>query len=92
MATHGGAADSYYNTGPDQPQMQYPPQTSNDNGRGFQGNTEPKYDQAPPNYDQNFQNSATPAVGNEKQDFNQVFKIEKPKFNDIWAGILVGNS
>lgn len=24
-----------------------------------------------------------------KQTFNQVFKLDKPKYNDIWAGILV---
>ncbi len=30
---------------------------------------------APPQYD--------------KQSFNQVFRIEQPKWNDVWAGILV---
>jgi hypothetical protein len=34
----------------------------------------------PPTYGQNFDN---------KEDFQQTFKIEKPKFNDLWAGILV---
>jgi hypothetical protein len=25
----------------------------------------------------------------EKPSFDQAFKIEKPKWNDLWAGILV---
>lgn len=28
---------------------------------------------------------------NEKQTFEQAFKVEKPKWNDLWAGILVRN-
>jgi hypothetical protein len=27
--------------------------------------------------------------GDEKHTFSQAFKIQKPKFNDLWAGILV---
>lgn len=26
----------------------------------------------------------------EKHSFEQTFKIEKPKWNDLWAGVLVG--
>ena len=76
MATHGGAADSYYN---EQPQM----------------NPEPKYQQSPPTYGQNYQNPNPVGVGpppqpsGGKQTFDQAFKLEKPKYNDIWAGILV---
>ena len=87
MATHG-AADSYYTNGagqpPMQPQMQYPPQAPYNNG--FQGG--PNYPQAPPNYGENYQ-TAGPAGGG-KQTFEQAFKLDKPKYNDLWAGILVG--
>ena len=94
MATHGGAADSYYNEGagnpnqmqyvpPPQQQMQYPPQAA---GNGY----EPKYQQPPPNYGQDFQNTGAPPIGpGGKQTFDQAFKLDKPKFNDLWAGILV---
>lgn len=94
MATHGGAADSYYSEGasnpnqmqyapPPQQQMQYPPQTA---GNGY----EPKYQQAPPNYGQDFQNTGAPPMGpGGKQTFDQAFKLDKPKYNDLWAGILV---
>ena len=99
MATHHGAADSYYNSGPSPPtemqyapppqqQIQYPPQAA-------AGPTyEPKYQQPPPpNYGQSdFQQNtvAPPNMGSGgKQTFDQAFKLDKPKFNDLWAGILV---
>lgn len=47
---------------------------------------EPKYSQQPPTYGQNF----TPPRDN-KQTFQETFKIQKPKYNDIWAGLLVSN-
>lgn len=88
MATHG-AADSYYNDGsrppPMQPQMQYPPQNYND---GYQGGPDPRHQQPPPNYGQNHQNGSAPLVDG-KQTFDQAFKLDKPKYNDLWAGILV---
>ena len=43
----------------------------------------PQYMPPPPSYGQNFTN------GNEKPTFEQVFKAEKPKWNDIWAGLLL---
>ena len=92
MAQHG-AADAYYNNGsaqpPTQPPMQYPPQGYNSNG--YQGGPEPKYQQPPPNYGQNYQN-AGPPLADGKQTFDQAFKIDKPKYNDLWAGILVRSS
>ena len=96
MATRGEAG-SYYDEGGDesqgkqgypmQPQMQYPPPTLNP---GY-GNAGPQYQQPPPNYGQNFQSSgAPPTTGADgKQTFDQAFKLEKPKYNDLWAGILV---
>lgn len=94
MATHG-QADSYYNEGSDaskqgygmqQPQMQYPPQAANN---GYQQNG--GYQQQPPTYGQNYQNTGPPPMGmtDGKPTFDQTFKLDKPKYNDLWAGILV---
>ena len=79
----GGEADSYYSQVPDgqsngpyapPPPMQYPPQAANN---GYQGDSNPKYQQPPPNYGQNFQNPtpAPVAAGDGKQTFDQVFKL-----------------
>ena len=81
MATYGGAADGYYNKNEGYngaQQMQYPPQSYGN------GNGETKYQQPPPNYGQSSQTG-----GDYKQDFSQVFKIERPRWNDLWAAILV---
>ncbi len=79
MATHGGAADSYYNESNNQAPMQYAQQ--------------PQYQQPPPNYDQNNLKATTgpqmEAGAGGKQSWDQAFKLEKPKYNDLWAGILV---
>ncbi|SLM33695.1 protein pns1 [Lasallia pustulata] len=96
MAAHGGAADSYYNKAGAQPQISYAPQAYG-NGTGYQGQhqdqapPEAKYQQAPPNYGQNYQNGGAPVgtSGDGKQTFAQAFKIDKPKWNDLWAGILL---
>lgn len=81
MATHGGAADSYYSGD------QHQAQINQDNG--YQGANQPKYEQVPPNYGQGFQyNNGTPQADG-KQTFAQAFSLDKPKYNDIWAGILV---
>ena len=53
-------------------------------GYNNQQPNEPKPTQPPPSYAQNFT-----APTDEKQTFDQTFKIQKPKFNDVWAGILV---
>ena len=79
----GGEANSYYNQVPgsqgnDQyanpPPMQYPPQAANN---AYQADSNPKYQQPPPNYAQNFQNPGAPpmAAGDGKQTFDQVFKL-----------------
>lgn len=101
---HHGQAESYYNdqnpgqqyqpppgppqgyqqqyqspTGPPQgyqQQYQHPQQESFQNGA--------KYSQQPPTYGQNFD------IGQDnKQSFQETFKVDKPKFNDLWAGLLV---
>lgn len=75
MATHG-EADGYYNGAADQNKGGYLP---------------PAPQQPPPNYGQTFQNTgpAPMASGDGKQTFDQAFKLDKPKYNDLWAGILV---
>lgn len=81
---HGGAADTYYNG---QPPMQYPPQAyNNGNAVPYQGGPEPKYQQAPPTYGQNYQGA--PPMQGDKHTFDQTFKLDRPKYNDLWAGIL----
>ena len=77
-----GEADAYYGGGQQPGQMpQYPMQT--------QGNGAP-YQQPPPNYGQNYGPQPGYQEGVEgKNTFNQAFKIDKPKWNDLWAGILV---
>lgn len=84
MAQRGEAAD-YYTGGapPQQPQGAY-----------YQG--QPYGQQQPPQYDQNY---APPpqgpppmqqqnGYGDNKQSFEQTFKLDKPKYNDWWAGLL----
>jgi hypothetical protein len=91
MAHQGQAAD-YYNGGgaPQQPQDAY-----------YQG--QPKYGQEPPQYGQNYQQPYAPPQGappmqqngyqqdtynQDSKTFEQQFKLEKPKYNDWWAGLL----
>ena len=48
---------------------------------------DPKYTVQPPTYGENF----VPPQDN-KQSFQETFKIKKPKFNDLWAGLLVSTT
>lgn len=83
-----GQAASYYN-----PNQGFDPQGQPANGynnynNGYtqqQGNYQPPVAEPkpPPPYPEN---APPPQSG---QTFNEAFKIEKPKYNDIWAGILV---
>lgn len=81
MAQHGGAADSYYNAGGGPPPMQY------QQGQPPNGYQQPQY--PPPNYGQTYQNNPPMNEGGGKQTFDQAFKLDRPKYNDLWAGILV---
>lgn len=97
---HQGEAAGYYNDqngfqqsyqappGPPPQQLQQQKQQQQQQygmqDYGKNNNVEAAYGQAPPNYGQNF----SPPQDN-KQDFQQTFKVEGPKFNDLWAGILV---
>ena len=49
---------------------------------------DPKYSQQPPSYGDNY-GAAPPPTSGEKATFNQSFRVEKPRWNDLWAGILV---
>lgn len=79
-----GQAASYYNTNQAFPDSQPGPPP------------------AQPVYGQDGSNNAYQKAGNPSEktgfrpdygqpvtDFNQAFRVEKPKFNDIWAGLLV---
>jgi hypothetical protein len=73
---HGGGADSYYQQGQ---------QDIGQNQQGWQAPIpqEPQqYSQQPPNYGQ------ANEAGNEKSGFEQKFRVDRPKFNDIWAALL----
>lgn len=85
-----GQAASYYN-----PNQGFDPQGQPVNGynnynNGYtqqHGNYQPPVAEPkpPPPYPEN---APPPQSG---QTFNEAFKIEKPKYNDIWAGILVSD-
>ncbi|KAF2731639.1 DUF580-domain-containing protein [Polyplosphaeria fusca] len=80
MAQRGEASD-YYNSG------------------AYQMDQGPKFQQPPPQYGQthappqgpppNAHHGYGPPQHGEKNDFQQVFKVEGPKWNDIWAGLLL---
>lgn len=87
-----GEADDYYTSGA---------QNGNRNGAGnnypmqpqqaYQG--EGQYappSQPPPNYGQNYgpKNGYNNDSGSDKPTFDQAFKVERPRFHDIWAAIL----
>lgn len=79
-----GAADSYYTGQPQQQygQQQYGQQQYNQQPYGQSPPQQQQYGmQNPPPYSQNF--------GGEKPTFQQAFKIERPKWNDVWAGVLM---
>jgi hypothetical protein len=88
MAHQGQSAD-YYNGAPQQPQDAY-----------YQG--QPQYGQQPPQYGQNYAPPQGPppqqqqqyggyqqnGYGADSKTFEQQFKVDKPKYNDWWAGLL----
>ncbi|KAF2403353.1 DUF580-domain-containing protein [Trichodelitschia bisporula] len=75
-----GEASGYYQGAPQQggyEQSKY----------GEQPNYAPQYQQQPPQYGQTYAPDGY-SHGGEKQDFAEAFKIQKPKWNDWWAGAL----
>ncbi len=96
MAQQGEAA-GYYSGGPQQPQQTYY------QGQQCGQQQPMNYSQQPPQYGQKYaapqgppppQHSVPQQDGyaqvnyGEKPSFDQAFKIERPKYNDWWAGIL----
>ncbi|KAI6869366.1 hypothetical protein KC343_g8133 [Hortaea werneckii] len=79
-----GEAADYYNSAP-------PQQNGGQKEYGYGGQQQqyggPQYMQPPPSYNQNFQQAFNQPDG-KPATFDQAFKIEKPKWNDIWAGLL----
>ncbi|KAI0206645.1 duf580 domain-containing protein [Astrocystis sublimbata] len=61
-------------------------------GGGYYNNAEPAnpygYSQQPPPPQQQEQYGAQPPQYSEKPMFDQAFKLERPKYNDLWAAIL----
>lgn len=94
MAQQGEAASYYTSGAPQQPQDAYY------QGQKNYGAPQQQYGQQPPQYGQNFAPPQGPppaqqqsgyaqqSYGDNKQTFEQTFKVDKPKFNDWWAGLL----
>ncbi|KAF2141481.1 uncharacterized protein K452DRAFT_319085 [Aplosporella prunicola CBS 121167] len=78
-----GEAAGYYQ-GPAQPPNAYY------NNAQYQPQDAQKYPPPPPQYGQNYPppNGPPPQGYGDKPSFDQAFKIERPKWNDLWAGIL----
>ena len=100
MAQQGESA-GYYSGAPQQPQQAY---NQGQYGQQRYGQQAPmNYGQQPPQYGNNYappqgppppqhpqqQNGYTEMNYGEKPNFEQAFKIERPKYNDWWAGLLL---
>jgi len=72
------ASNDYYNNNPNY--------DSNPNPGYNNAQPEPKY--APEQSPSYGQQQPPPVPGN-KPTFQQAFHLDKPKYNDVWAGILV---
>jgi hypothetical protein len=75
----GGEAAGYYN---DPNNKSYPTQQQPYQQPQYGG---PQYMPPPPTYQQNFGQWSA----DQKPTFDQAFKIDKPRWNDLWAGILL---
>ncbi|DAA77951.1 TPA_exp: Uncharacterized protein A8136_5654 [Trichophyton benhamiae CBS 112371] len=75
-----GEAASYYNPGAGTGQ---PPGDAN-----YQHQPQPQHQPQQHQQQQYVPQDAAYGELNEKQTFEQAFKVEKPKWNDLWAGIL----
>jgi hypothetical protein len=99
MAHRGEAAD-YYDSAPAPPQQSYGGGNHHARGGGHRGQQQqyqqqdysqqpqqqqwngPSHMPPPPTYNDNF------GTWDTKPTFQEAFKVEKPKWNDIWAGLL----
>ncbi|KAG9571103.1 DUF580-domain-containing protein, partial [Aureobasidium melanogenum] len=97
MTMAGGEANSYYQMPDGDHQKDYPMQPQqayHQNGQYHQQNYQEPYQngqgysQPPPNYGQNFNPRPDMNGYDNKPTFEQAFKIDKPKWNDWWAGLL----
>jgi hypothetical protein len=84
MAQRGEAQD-YYNNDNRGYQMQPPQQEGQQNYPPPQGMPPQQNGGMPPPPSYNGNMNYSP---DQKPDFNQAFKVEKPKWNDLWAGLL----
>lgn len=92
-----GESNGYYNM--NESAKYAPPQGQPPNGQQQQYeqyqqnqanyNGQQQYSQAPPQYAQQTGPNHDAFAGGEKPTFQQAFKIDKPKFNDWWAGFLL---
>lgn len=98
----GQAASYYNNEGFAHPQSQQSAYGYNNGQANYQPNYQgqPQYQQnfqqPQPNYQQPAEAKPPPEYQPNQQNvpqsgysFDQAFKIEKPKWNDLWAGLLV---
>jgi hypothetical protein len=87
MAQRGEAAD-YYTGGapPQQPQSVYQGQPYGQQPPQY-GQTYAPPPQGPPPMQQQH-GYQQDGYGDNKQSFEQAFKLDKPKYNDLWAGLL----
>lgn len=90
-----GEAANYYNLPDGERQKDYPMQPPQQayHQNGQQNYQQPYqngqgYSQPPPNYGQNFNPRPEMNGYDNKPTFEQAFKIDKPKWNDWWAGLL----
>lgn len=82
MASQGEAA-GYYQQPYQQPQSHSQQYQKGPRRQEMHDGKQQDYPQNPPQYGASFQ-----APMDDKQTFQQTFKIEKPKWNDLWAGLL----
>ncbi|KAG9234942.1 plasma-membrane choline transporter-domain-containing protein [Amylocarpus encephaloides] len=66
-----------------QSQSQYPPPPPQNQTQAQNQNQPQPYPQQPPQF-----SSAPPPQAPEKNGFEQEFKLDKPKYNDLWAALL----
>lgn len=86
-----GQAASYYQEDqvrPAPPEQYNQGQSYNNyNGNGYQQGYPPQ--QPPPPQQQYSSEKPEPPPSQSGWSYDEAFKIDKPKFNDIWAGLLV---
>jgi hypothetical protein len=96
----GGDANNnyYYNNGQQQPYYQQPPPQQQAYGQQpYIQQPQPQYAEQPPpgpppQQQQSYaapQNIQNYGETGEKIAFEQAFKVDRPKWNDLWAGVLV---